>query len=88
MPSIQETAYPRLKTNLTTQELTTIFTPTAEERALADKHTRTRPTYVSFLILLKTFQRLGYAISSRDVPGSIIRHIAVEVGQSVLSQDI
>jgi TnpA family transposase len=77
MPSVQETAYPRLKSNLTVKELTTIYTPTVEELAFARGVTASGGgTRLGLLILLKTFQRLGYAVSTQAVPNSIIRHIA------------
>lgn len=77
MPNIQDTAYPRLKSNITPKELATIYTPTPEELAFAQQKTASgSATRLGFLVLLKTFQRLGYALHTRDVPASIIRHIA------------
>jgi hypothetical protein len=35
---------------------------------------------VYFLILLKTYQRLGYPILLADVPAAIVEHIARSVG--------
>lgn len=66
MPSVQETAYPRLKSNITLKELTAIYTPTAEEIGFAQQSTAIgSTTRLGFLILLKTFQRLGYAYPLR-----------------------
>lgn len=88
MPTINDTAYPRLRSNLTTQELASIFTPTAEEKSFANENTRTKSTYACFLILLKTFQRLGYAVPYQDIPVSIIRHITVELAVTISSQEL
>jgi TnpA family transposase len=78
VPTIQETAYPRLRNNVTPKELAAIYTPTPEELALAQRFTTSgNATRLGFLILLKTFQRLGYAISTQAVPVSITRHIAL-----------
>lgn len=75
MPSIQDTAYPRLKTNLSQKELDSIYTPTVDELSLAKRITRGRVANLGFLILLKVFQRLGYPVFISDVPAAIISHI-------------
>ena len=56
MPTISDTAYPRLKCHPTERELEIIYTPTAEERYLAQQSTKGPALYIGFLILLKTFQ--------------------------------
>ncbi len=76
MPSVHETAYPRLKSSLTTQELADIYTPTSAEIEVADKVAKGQTAKLCFLILLKTFQRLGYFVQLRDVPSQIATHIA------------
>lgn len=76
MPTVAETAYPRLKNQIREKELTEIYTPTREELNLASQHTRKRTTQLGFLVLLKTFQRLGYFVAPNFVPSVIIKHIA------------
>jgi TnpA family transposase len=76
VPSIAETAYPRLKSNFTIKELREIYTPTPEEVKFASNQTRTPETRLGFLILLKIFQRLGYFISLESVPEPIFKHIS------------
>ena len=76
MPTIQETAYPRLKSNVSARDLATIYTPTPNELALAEQSTRGEGSHLSFLILLKTFQRLGYFPLLSQVPPVIVEHIA------------
>ena len=80
MPTIHETAYPRLKSNPTPRELVTVYTPTKEEMDLADRVARSSTAHLGFLILMKTFQRLGYFVLIRDVPVSIVEHIAHDQG--------
>ncbi|HEY5868512.1 MAG TPA: DUF4158 domain-containing protein, partial [Candidatus Tectomicrobia bacterium] len=75
-PSVHETAYPRLKSHPSPRELATIYTPTKDEVALAEGVTRGEIARLAFLILLKTFQRLGYFVPLRDVPRTIVEHIA------------
>jgi TnpA family transposase len=83
MTSIQDTAYPRLKHQLTAKALTTVYTPSEEEVVLAEGITRSRVTKVAFLLLLKTFQRLGYPVLMKDIPASIIQHISTTAAVSV-----
>ena len=80
MPSIHDTAYPRLKASIPARDLTDIYTPTHEEQALAATLTPNRTGQVGFLILLKTFQRLGYFVPVYTVPPSIVEHIAAQMG--------
>ena len=67
MPSIHDTAYPRLKSPLSEKELNEIFTPTAEEFDLAHSVAQSIPLRIVFLVLLKTFQRLGYFLPLHKV---------------------
>ena len=76
MPTVAETAYPRLKNQIREKELTEIYTPTPEELNLASLHTRKGATKLGFLVLLKTFQRLGYFVAPTTVPSAIVKHIA------------
>lgn len=76
MPSIAETAYPRLKNQIRSKELLLIYTPTPQELELSRRHTKGTVAKLGFLVLLKTFQRLGYFILVKNVPTSIIKHIA------------
>lgn len=73
MPSIEETAYPRLKSNPSLEALETIYTPTAEEIALTRRTVRGELATVGFLVLLKTFQTVGYLMQIAQVPNAIIR---------------
>jgi len=86
--SVQDTAYPRFKSNITLKELTTIYTPTPEELTLAEQTTKGRVAKLGFLILLKSFQRLGYAVAVIKVPLAIIEHIGEVVGASASSQEL
>jgi hypothetical protein len=76
MPAVHETAYPRLKERVTPAELAEVYTPTAGELALAMRTSTRSGARLGFLVLLKTFQRLGHLVLVGDVPTPIVRHIA------------
>lgn len=84
MPTKAETAYPRLKNYVTSQELTEIYTPTRQELALANQYTKKGATKLGFLVKLKTFQRLGYFVDSEAVPMAVVKHIIKCAQLSVL----
>ena len=60
----------------TPAELQSIYTPNAEELAFAQAEAQRLLPRLGFLILLKTFQRLGYFPQIADVPLAIAKHIA------------
>ncbi len=88
MPRIEETAYRQLKATPTDCELRELYTPTLDERLLAQKHTTGKPALVAFLVLLKTFQHLGYAVALSSVPTPIVSHIATLLSCQVTGQDL
>jgi hypothetical protein len=75
MTAIERTAYPLFKRNLTAKDLAEVYTPTPAERFLADRSTKGSVAEVAFLVLLKTYQRLGRFIPLSKVPVSIREHI-------------
>src|SRR5947199_1093129 len=88
MPTESETAYPRFKSVVTDRELREVYTPTPDECDLARQHTTGSVAQVAFLILLKTFQRLGYAVSLTAVPVRVVDHIANQGGLTVTTADL
>ena len=79
MPSVNDTAYPRLKSNPSPDALQTLYTPTPEELTLARRVTRGEVSRLGFVVLLKTFQTVGYAVQLSEVPEVIIAHITKEM---------
>lgn len=76
MTDVHETAYPRIKSQLTRHELHEIYSPTADELLLAATHARQHNARCCFLLLLKLVQRLGYFPALTEVPSRIVQHIA------------
>ncbi len=84
MPDVHETAYPRLKSSFSDKELYEFYTPSADDLALASEVTKGVGPKICFLILLKTFQRLGYFVFLQDVPKPIAEHISLLFGVHLL----
>jgi TnpA family transposase len=80
VPAIHDTAYPRLKSTLSAQELSDIYTPSAAEMALAKAVSKGTGPRICFLVLLKAFQRLGYFIRLEQVPQPIAEYISLLFG--------
>ncbi len=76
-----DTAYPRFKSRLSPTELERFYTPTETERAYCDAATRSPNTRLGFMLLLKSYQRLGYFVSSEQVPTAVIEHLASALGE-------
>lgn len=77
MAAIDRTAYPRFKPHLSAKELSEIYTPTPPEIELARARAHGAKPILSFLILLKSFQRLGYFPPLKEVPRVVKNHIRV-----------
>lgn len=88
MPSVEETAYPRLKNNPSPQALEDLYTPTDEEIALAKRTARGEIATLGFLVLLKTFQTVGYPVQIAQVPSAIIRQVATTLNSQLSSADV
>jgi Tn3 transposase DDE domain/Domain of unknown function (DUF4158) len=78
MPAIHETAYPRMKPNLSHNELKEIFTPTEEELILLNSKTKKSLPIpkLGFMTTLKCYQYLGRPIGLDKIDSIIKKHIA------------
>ncbi len=75
MPFTKPPAYPRLKSSYNRHELEVAFTPSDAELKFINKTKRHPDAKWSLLILLKTFQKLGFFIKLSEVPESIGRFL-------------
>ena len=80
MLSPRDTAYPVLKPNPSDRNLNELFSPNLWELAFAEERTREPAPTVGLLLLLKTFQLLGYFIRLDAIPASVVRHISKVAG--------
>ena len=76
-----DTAYPRFKSRPSPTELERFYTPTDTELVFCDSTTRSNTTRLGFALLLKTYQRLGYFVTSEQVPNAIVEHVAAAIGE-------
>ena len=75
MPLVSDTAYPRLEPNPSATEVAR-FTPTPAEIAFVRRRARQDGARLALLVLLKSFQRLGYFVAFEDIPPVIVEHVA------------
>jgi hypothetical protein len=80
MISPTDTAYRLLPTSLSARELMDAYTPGLFELKFAEERTRQAAPRVGLLVLLKTFQQLGYFVKVADVPDSVLRQVAEAAG--------
>ena len=80
MISSTDTAYRLLPTSPSARELMDAYTPGLFELKFAEERTRKAAPRVGLLVLLKTFQQLGYFVRVADVPDSVLRQVAEAAG--------
>jgi TnpA family transposase len=80
MTAIHETAYPRIRSNLSDKDLDELYTPTPDDLAFIERSTKSSVAAFGGLVLLKTFQRLGYFPAFHGLPPRLIQHLASAIG--------
>jgi hypothetical protein len=75
MASIERTAYPVLPITPDAVELRSRYTPKRDEVLHARDYLKNERLWLNYLVLLKTFQQLGYFVPLRNVPQFIVDHI-------------
>ncbi|PZO08234.1 MAG: hypothetical protein DCF25_22435 [Leptolyngbya foveolarum] len=80
MTALNRTAYPYFKQSPSPRELAELYTPTADELDLAERRVRSVPNRLSFLVLLKSFQRLGYFPKDEVIPAPVTSHLREQLG--------
>lgn len=88
MPAIHETAYPYLKRQPRANELANLYSPTRAERELALQQTKGPVARIGFLVMLKTFQHLGYFVRLAEVPAPIVTHLIAYVDVPLMVADL
>lgn len=80
MTQVHETAYPRLKSDPSPQDLEGVYTLTAEEIAFVDRYAKRPAARAVAFIYLKLYQRLGYFERIARIPPLIRDHIVAQAG--------
>lgn len=75
MAAIERTAYPQFRRSPVVRELIRTYTPTDVELAFVIERTRQPGHRLLLMVLLKTFQRLGYFCALDEIPPAVVRHI-------------
>jgi hypothetical protein len=73
--ALERTAYPRFKRRPSAKELAEVYTPTTEDLAFVRGIARGAAPTLTAMVLLKSFERLGYLPRLQDVPFAVIGHI-------------
>ncbi len=79
MATIERTAYPRFKKNISAKELVEIYTPSHKDIEVAHKVTKGEIQVLNFILLLKSFQRLGYFPKISEIPIKIVKHLCLQL---------
>jgi hypothetical protein len=78
---IERTAYPRFAPRPSARELARLYTPNLREEGLAVRATRGgKGQILAFLVMLKSFQRLGYFPKPEEVPEAVVSHLRSRLG--------
>lgn len=80
MTALHETAYPRIRSNLSDKELEEIYTPTSDDLVFVQRITKSPVAAFGSMVLLKTLQRLGYVPAFEALPPRLIEHLATTMG--------
>ncbi|MBZ6476415.1 Tn3 family transposase [Streptomyces griseocarneus] len=75
MASVERTAYPRFKRTISSRELHEAFTPGPSEVAWARGKARPAEHVLALVVLLKSFQKLGYFPDLAEVPEPVVEHV-------------
>ena len=74
MASIDRTAYPKFKQFPDPKELAELYTPTPTEIKFVKSKTKNHEGLLRLMVMLKSFQRLGYFPHPEQIPIAVIKH--------------
>lgn len=76
MINLKDTAYPIFKDLYSDVELDEYFSPKENEISFCKEYSNTNDSFFCLLVMLKTFQHLGYFIKISEIPEEILRFIS------------
>jgi len=78
MTARERTAYPRFKSPIAERDLEDFYTPRVEDlQFLKETITHAPVLRLNMMLLLKTFQSLGYFPDLNEIPVQIVQHIRI-----------
>jgi hypothetical protein len=78
MTARERTAYPRFNPMITERDLENLYTPNVDELQFLKDVTTNEPVLrLNVMLLLKTFQSLGYFPDLNEIPKEIIQHVRI-----------
>jgi TnpA family transposase len=87
MASIERTAYPRFDRTFSAKEIHTLFTPSDKELLFTRSVVKGERAILHLLLLMKSFQYLGYFPKVEDIPHSATTHLCAFL-QITISQPL
>ena len=89
MAAVYQTAYPRIKSDISNDELGNIYTPSPDDQQFALRHCkRTSASFLGLLVQLKSTQRLGRFVTYSEIPTVIIQYIKNECRSKASLKDV
>jgi hypothetical protein len=80
MTWIERTAYPRLPHTVSARELGEVFTPSVDEVVWARERTQSEQHLLALVVLLKSYQFLGYFPRLEVMPTVVVEHLRDVLG--------
>lgn len=88
MIDIKDTAYPRLKSSYNEKELKNLFKPTEDEIIFCNKNMNSAEFFPCFILLIKSFQCLGYITSLETIPNQVVKYISKQLNLKDFSKKL
>ena len=88
MIDIKDTAYPRLKSSYNEKELKNLFKPTEDEIIFCNKNMNSSEFFPCFILLIKSFQCLGYITSLETIPNQVVKYISKQLNVKDFSKKL
>ena len=79
MSAIQDTAYPRFRSDIPQHELDAVYTPTPNEQRWARRCAKQLQQRFFLLVHLKAYQKQGFFCATVDLPPAVWRQLSCPV---------
>jgi TnpA family transposase len=84
MPTVQQTAHPTLKSEITQDSLDEGFQVTTADKRFVSRHCRSKSAaHLGMMVQLKVAQCLGRFLPYAKIPSPVIKHIKAQLGSTI-----